>query len=831
MNKIAQALTNIYARHRIVFWYDTKQELRQEYEELSIPDVEKIELDSNEYGIKYRILREEPKQKFLLYQAGPQPDDLDNWLLDVQLANGTFSADQTALWVTELGLRQEFFPLVQEHAEFFKATSRRDCLKARLSKDDNHNAIRTKMLAVCVNSDIEARLESILEALLSELAEDRDEKINLIKRCALDAFLWQRMQTYFGYTSETPGIRDFAFALFKACYAISLEEEAVLTQDALVFLKRWKDSRRHHDAFEKLSEDYAEDPALERDLQDRDLRALMDIDYFRLVDLKILSDLVHQVVERTISAGECANLIWRRRTTHWFSEFSDIYEAVYFGSHFIAELEKADLRMQSLSDGIQKYQNTWYRLDQHYRKFIFHVRASKQATLLGDLVEQIENLYSNNYLLTVNDHWQQVVDETQVWDAAPVLRQNKFFNHWVNRYLNNNNKVAVLISDALRYEIGKELADLIENEDRYSTELEALLSLLPSYTQLGMAALLPHRELTIVDDGVVQVDGQNTAGRENRAKILAKAIEDGATAIRSDDLLAMNRDEGRALFRDNAVVFIYHNQIDAAGDAQKTEERVFEAAQDAINEIIEILKKLTSANYTHILITADHGFIYQHRPIDESEFASVDIQGDEILIRSRRFVVGKGLKPTASAKQFKPEDLGMTGDYDVSIPKSINRLRLQGSGSRYVHGGAALQEVVLPVITVHKKRASDVLLVEVDIITSSSSIITSGQLSVAFYQTDAVSAKLQARKLRAGIYSQDGSLISNPEELNFDFTSENAREREVRVRFILSRRADDVNNQTVYLKLEEQVPDTAHYKEYKSLPYQLRRSFTSDFDF
>jgi hypothetical protein len=74
-------------------------------------------------------------------------------------------------------------------------------------------------------------------------------------------------------------------------------------------------------------------------------------------------------------------------------------------------------------------------------------------------------------------------------------------------------------------------------------------------------------------------------------------------------------------------------------------------------------------------------------------------------------------------------------------------------------------------------------------------------------------------------------LISNPEELNFDFASENAREREVRVRFVLSRKADDVNNQTVYLKLEEPVPGTSHYKEYKSLPYQLRRSFTSDFDF
>ena len=59
-------------------------------------------MDNNEYGVKYHILREASKQKFLLYHFGPQPEDLDNWLLDVLLANGIFYADQISLWMTEL---------------------------------------------------------------------------------------------------------------------------------------------------------------------------------------------------------------------------------------------------------------------------------------------------------------------------------------------------------------------------------------------------------------------------------------------------------------------------------------------------------------------------------------------------------------------------------------------------------------------------------------------------------------------------------------------------------------------------------------------------------
>jgi len=830
MNKIESAIKKLLEKHRIVFWYDAKHELRQEYEALSIPGVEKIELSNNEYAVKYRILREEPNKKFLLYHEGPQPDDLNNWLLDVQLAQGIFSADQISIWMNELGMRPEFFDLVQEHSEFFKAETRRESLKIRLETEDSHNTLRTKMLAVCVNGDTDARIESILEVLLAELAEEKDDKLSLIQRCNLDGFLWGRLGAHFGYQSKTPGIQDIAIALFKACYAISLEESSLLSQDALVFLKRWKDSMRYHQAFETLSEKCAEILGIEKDLHTRDARKLTDIDYFKLIDQRILTDLVQEVLERTISAGECANLIWRRRATYWYGEFTDIYEAINYASQFMTELDQADLRMESLSDGVQKYQRTWYRLDQNYRKFIFHVRASKQTTLLQKLIDRIEALYSNNYLLPVNNNWQRCIDANQLWDASPIPSQNTFFERNIKGFLTSKLKIAVIISDALRYEIGEELARIIEEEDRYTTELEAMITLLPSYTQLGMAALLPHKEIMIVEDGTVQVDGMNSSGKENRARILNAAVKDGAAAIRSSDLLNMSKEESRELFKQNQVIYIYHNQIDAIGDKMETEERVFEAVSDGMGELVDILKKLANANVTNMIITTDHGFIYQHHPLDESEFAGKDVQGKNIYIRNRRFVVGKEIEMNESVKGFSAVDMGLSGDYQVVIPKSINRLRLQGSGSRYVHGGASLQEVIVPVIKINKKRTSDIGLVDVDIITSSSTLITSGQIAVAFYQSEPVSNKLQTRHLRAGIYAQDGSLISDAHDLNFDFTSENPREREVRVRFVLSRKADDVNNQTVYLKLEEPVPGTSYHKDYRSLPYQLRRSFTTDFD-
>ncbi|MCP4716215.1 MAG: BREX-1 system phosphatase PglZ type A, partial [Deltaproteobacteria bacterium] len=386
--KIEQALQRLFQKHRIIFWYDEKKELRAEYEALALPDVEKIELKNNEYGVKYRILRAELKQKFLLYYEGPQPPDLDNWLLDVLLAHGHFRADQVSLWLTEVGLQPEFWEVVQDHQEFYKAAARRTALKAKLDQADTRDAIRMKMLAVCVNANTEPRLDAILEMLLDELAEERDDRIRLIKRAGLDEFLWSRLERRFGYVSESPGVRDFVIELFKSSYALGLEEQspfvppASLTSEAVVFLKRWKDSRRFHQAFKKLSAECAAILNIEDDLQNRDTRSLVEMDAFRVIDQKILFDLIQRVGNRTLSAADCTALIRRRRTTHWFAEFSHIYEAIDQAAQFISALEQADLSIQSLPDGLHKYTESWYRLDQNYRKFIYHTVTSREVSLL-----------------------------------------------------------------------------------------------------------------------------------------------------------------------------------------------------------------------------------------------------------------------------------------------------------------------------------------------------------------------------------------------------------------------------------------------------------------
>jgi len=846
-SRIAQALERLFAKNRIVFWYDSKKELRQDFEDLTLPDVEKVEIDNNEYGLKYRILREEPGQKFLLYRYGPKPAEINNWLLDVELAHGEFRTDQTAIWLSELNLGLEFSEVVGDHAEFYQAEKRKEALKRLMKSDDTIGVIRLKMLAVCSGS--EPRLDSILESLLQELSEDGNEKYRLICRCGLDKILWEQAKRQFDYESDEKSPKDFAIRIFADCFEMAVnpgrywetrkrdreerKPNSRMAPEIQVFLNRWKDSRRFASGFEKLSQECSDLLNIEKELLPLDFRKLVEIDYFNLIDRKIISDLIRVVVKGTVTSPDVSSWVRQRRHCYWYERYRNIYEAVDYACRFKQQLGESSLKTEKAEDTINNYCQSWYKLDQLYRKFVFHVRKASQATLLGELTEQIENLYVNSYLLKANDNWQQLLNSATRWPVGGVTSQAGFFERWVKPFLKKDKKVCVIISDAFRYEIGQELLSLICQEDRYTAEMDEALAMLPSYTQMGMAATLPHEELAIAENnsGCVLVDGQSSQGKANRDKILEKAISGGATAIKAEDLIKLKNDECRTLFKEHSVVYVYHNRIDATGDKRETEDQVFEAVEETLEELIKLIKKLTGANASNLLVTADHGFIYQNRPVDESDFAGCEPSGKEILFRDRRFVLGLGLNETAGLRSYKSSELGLKGRVEVQIPNSINRLRLKGSGSRYVHGGASLQEVIIPVVKINKKRQSDVSIVDIDILRGTSSVISSGQLAVVFYQSQPVTEKLQARKLRAGIYTENGELISDSHDLLFDQASTSPRDREMHVRFVLSRKADAVNGQDVILRLEEKLEDTTVYKEYKSLRYTVRRSFTTDFDF
>jgi hypothetical protein len=214
--------------------------------------------------------------------------------------------------------------------------------------------------------------------------------------------------------------------------------------------------------------------------------------------------------------------------------------------------------------------------------------------------------------------------------------------------------------------------------------------------------------------------------------------------------------------------------------------------------------------------------------LDESDFTDFTPAGT-IYKTSRRFVLGNNLEPNTSVQKWEGKALGFADETEAQIPKSINRIRIQGAGSRFVHGGASLQEIVVPVLEINKARKSDIEQVEIDIISGTSNI-TSNTFAVSFYQKQPVADKIQPRQIKAGFYTDTGQLISDVNTLLFNSTERDAMGREKRQSFLFTAEASKHNGQDVYLKLEEQIEGTSQFKIYKSITYRMLIAFSSEFD-
>lgn len=424
-----------------------------------------------------------------------------------------------------------------------------------------------------------------------------------------------------------------------------------------------------------------------------------------------------------MTAGECTQFIRGRRRGHWYRDHADIYEAVGYAAELLQMLNALSIELGSIERGINAYVESLYKVDQLYRKFIYHSVKSGQATFFGPLNEHICGRYTNSFLLPLGDRWQELVDKLDSWALPGQRHQTRFYSTFVERVLDKNKKVYVIVSDALRFEIGEEVCRKIRQEDKFEATLDYMISTLPSYTQLGMAALLPHKVLQINGDKTptVNADEQSTSGTANRDKILKLATKGAALAVKADDLVPRTKEEVRELVRHHDVIYVYHNVIDKTGHTRDTERKAFEACEIAIDELVKLVRKLTSANATNVIITADHGFVYQDE-VEESDFSGTEIAGTQTS-SDRRFVIGHDLRITGGTKLYEAKELGLQGDLQVAIPKSINRFRKSGASVRFMHGGSTLQEIVIPVIQIKKRRATDVTSVGVDVLPPTTSVI------------------------------------------------------------------------------------------------------------
>jgi uncharacterized protein (TIGR02687 family) len=818
MSNIEARLKDIFEKYNIVFWYDDEGKLKDEFEALNL-DVKKFYINNNEFSIKYEILTSKKGSKFLVYSDKKEPQDRDNWLIDLVLRGYKFSADRASMILNDLGIDLVYKPFIENHLEFFKAKKRVKPFIKLLEEGEDEKTLALKMIATLLKCDV--AIEPIVIKLL-----DKSELFEEIIKYKLDEFFWKSIKDKYNYKQDNPTIKDFGYKLLQNHFYFFINrQKCLLNKESILFVKNWMDSSTNKNSFRKLSKTIQKELSIEQKVKSCNFYNIIECDSYEVCEQYILSTLLKMILTEKIDNNKALKICKKRELSFWYSEYKNIYKAIISAIKLKDLVNKNTFSIKDFNEGIKEYVDGYSKIDYYYRKYIGFANNSEHLDILKELNSRIEDIYLNDYLRVINENWQTFVKD---YKNSSFGYQKDFYKNTVLPTVTNKQKIFVIISDALRYECGVELKNKIIGLNRFDANIEPLVSMLPSFTQLGIASLLPHKRLSFEgSDDSVFVDGVSSKGSKNRDNILKKA-HNKSVYIDSERFLEFNRQMGRNFIKENDVIYIYHNEIDATGDKRESEHKVFNAVDSSFETIEKLIKQITNLNGNNIFITSDHGFLYQNSETKESEFCKVTKPLNPKRF-NRRFIISDDIESNTCLDIYKASNFFIDSNELIALAKSINKIRLQGGGHRFVHGGASLQEMIIPLISIKKRRKDDVKSVEVSAIISISRITTNSVI-IPFYQEEPINQKIKPLKLKMAFYSKDGILISNSQTFNFDSQDEYERNRETKLQFDFKQNASDYSGEDIKLVIKKLIDGSNEEPIYKEYNIKLQLSFANDFD-
>lgn len=867
LRQVSAALHRLFndEGHRIVFWNDPDREFEEALPTISVDGVSILRLDQvGALSAKLQIERQQPDQKFLVYAPTEEPDYEEDWLLDIRLYSRGFRADRASILLQDLGLvNQHMRAHLAERRKFFDAKDRIQKLKPLVEPNDSALDLDRKMLAVVARADQPEPFD-IIRTVFHSWLDSPDVDLDVvpaawerIEKFEIDDPFWRLVHTQFGYSEGNPSLKNLLIRLLVTDFANGLPTELPQSMRSLhlpqsgwsntvVFLAQWRDSGSKQKSYERLSGLVAHLLKLDDHLASAELDALVGVQTFLSVEKRVASTLRDRVknTAAAINAETIRAIVTRRQAGHWASSAPSLagvprqeLHAVYDALKAAADLfsfrneHRDGFEFVDAADAYRTYETTLYRFDQLYRQFCEAADVTTELGILKSLRPDVEAVYVNWFIPALVLAWGKHMSPPQgllgTWRIPGVPNQQQFFERNVRPWTHGTEKkrVFVIVSDAFRYEAAQELMGVLNGTYRFSAELQSQLGVLPSYTALGMASLLPHTTLSYKPESAeVLVDGKSSASTFRDA--ILKSVD--GMAVKFDDLMSLSKEQGRELIRDKQVIYIYHDKVDAIGDDAKTEADTFKAVRQAIEELTSMVTYIVnSLNGHYILVTADHGFLFTETSPGEPEKSKLDQHPAGEIIAKKRYLLGRGLPPNGDVWSGSTKvTAGADGDMEFWVPRGANRFHFVG-GARFIHGGAMPQEVVVPVLVVKHvrgKAADATRLKPLDVqVLGSSHRVTITRHRFQLMQMEPVSDRVKAVTLRIGIYEGD-SAVTNIETVAFDSTSGNIDERKKWVNLVLVDRPYD--KKTSY-RLVLQDAETGI--EQQSVTVIIDRAFTDDF--
>ncbi|WP_347297574.1 BREX-1 system phosphatase PglZ type A [Dolosigranulum savutiense] len=772
---------------KLVFWYDANAEFSDDIDSLELDNAKILYLEiDNQFYIKYILECEDTTTNYLVYAPFAKPSIRNNHLEDTIRYSKEFFADRASLLTIDLGIDERYKLVIQRYIKFFANKDRIQKFYDLEIEEYNESTIEVALMSVLCKSK-RASFEEVLRVVLTNGGfEDNKyllefEKYNLIK-----AF-WQQVDRAFGYSCSKPTLEKLVISMFVTYTAKTIQKEVPNTWkefilykfgNSIAFLDSLMNSVLYADCFDEISKDVWHTLEAKSFFSNIEPESLIGCNIFAGIDDILIEWMITRLENEDVNAKLSGKLVPEvckmRRKKHFGKNYRNEYFIIENAYHIISFGKYEFIR--GIRNLVEDYVTNTFKMDRRYRYFYFYLDSLEISTKYEKLRDLIENIYTNDYLNRITVNW-----NTEMANAdgqTGLILQRDFYSKNIEF---SKERTVVIISDAFRYEVADTLLENLRNDEKCNAIISAMQGVLPSYTPLGMASLLPHETIEYNDKYDVFVDGSvcaSTKQRENQLQV----YKPNSRCIQFDLIKGMKQKELREIFTGQDVVYVYHNQVDARGDAAKTEDEVFIACHEAIKEIYALIRRLSSqANTHHFYITADHGFIYKRDKLEAFDKISSTSKPNSLGQRYALSDQEWNIAGVCSTKIGKI--LGNSDNRNITYPLASDIFKVAGAGQNFVHGGCSPQEMIVPLIEVKVERGKKETSIAELALVSLTSKITNPITTLDFVQTEPVSDMVKETQYRVYFISEDNEKISNENIVIADKKDTETVKRMFRLRF------------------------------------------------
>ena len=747
LDRLRQEISEALGRqgdHGILVWYDSGGTLRDLAEDAAPPGTSFLRFRGSYLALRYEVEEQAPDLtgRWVLYV--PESPPPESWLRDLEMLGQRWELDLLELVHRKYGIPLMPVPqrLLRDYPENARLLARawKEAAPDRLEREDD---IVKALLGLVFELSNWNPMEALIRFLAQSGWRQRLEPRGLWEE-------WVRwVRDYAGWRDvpeDEAGLRErlaatallseFASFLPDLASAFDFLPQNMDRRERLAELARnWRDRSAFQDSYERqaleveqryglaarvsLSQNLlaAETFPFVDDLWRRELRAAVGPDGAGLAER---GGQVREIAQRR------GALFWTRRRP----EHKRAWESIELAAQLVEGARQAveqSERLGSVAEFMERYQDGWWRLD---------LWALELAAREEDLDPEDRSCFVSpawqvygDFLDAVNRRFVDAV-RREGWRPEPSA-------FWP-RVRSGRRRTAIFFVDAFRYDLARRVAESLG--DDFSVDVKAVRGVVPSITELGMAALLPAAdqglEVAWGPDRIrVRIDGHEVGSRSERRDWLERHLG------RKSRILDLDEVAGADL-ADVERLVLFSRELDEYGTfaAHLHPQGLLEL----VDRIARAIRLLLDRGFQRFLLVADHGFLYVPPDIEPQRLSP----GTARIVK-HRFAIGARLEGCWTAAAH---ELGIRNSDVLAFPAGLAVFSLQGAPSQFLHGGLSLQESLVPVLTLQVTRPAsrvEVFLGDLDRITSRIAVIP-----VRASQSDLLAAPRRVR-VRVGDRESD----------------------------------------------------------------------------